>query len=108
MATDTLKRLAGPVSLAGAAATVYTVPALTTTSLRSLHVTNETGASATFTMSIGVDGAGKRWFYNVPVANGDPGLDWSGVQVLTAGEVLQAYSGTASALTLTISGVETA
>lgn len=108
MATDTLKRLVGPTSLTGTAATVYTVPAATTTTIRSLHVTNETGTSATFTLSVGTDGAGKRMFYQVPVASGDIGIDWTGSLVLAAAEMLQAYSGTASALTLTISGIETA
>lgn len=104
---DLLKRLAGPVSLTGTAATVYTVPGATTATVRNIHVTNETGTLATFTLSVGTDGAGKRYFYQVPVAVGDPGFDWDGVLVLAATQVIQAYSGTASALTLTISGVET-
>lgn len=108
MATDTLTRIVGPALLTGAAATVYTTPASTTTTVRAIHVTNESGASATFTLSVGTDGAGKRFFYQVPVVNGDMGLDWTGSLVLAAGDVLQAYSGTASALTLTISGVVTA
>lgn len=103
---DVLKRIVGPTSLTATAATVYTAPALTTTTIRSLHVTNETGTSATFTLSVGTDGAGKRMFYQVPVASSDLGLDWTGSLVLAAGEVLQAYSGTASALTLVISGIE--
>lgn len=103
---DTLKRLAGPTLLTATAVTVYTVPAATTGVVRAIHVTNETGAPATFTLSVGVDGAGKRMFYQVPVANADMGLDWTGNLVLAAGEVLQAYSGTASALTLIVSGVE--
>lgn len=108
MATDTLSRIVGPTALATTATTVYTTPASTTTTIRSLHVTNESGASAKFTLSIGTDGAGKRMFYQVPVTNGDLGLDWTGSLVLAAGEVLQAYSDTATALTLVISGVVTA
>lgn len=103
---DTLKRLAGPIALAGAAATVYTAPTATTTVVRAIHVTNETGASATFTLSVGADGANKRLFFAVPVANGSAGFDWTGTLVLAANEVVQAYSNTASALTLTMSGVE--
>lgn len=104
---DALKRLAGPSLLTGSAVTVYTVPASTTTTLRNIHACNETGAAATLTMSIGTDGAGKRLFMGFPVAANDV-LDWSGVIVLAAAEVIQAFSGTASALTLVVSGVETA
>jgi hypothetical protein len=104
---DTAKRLSGPALLTGAAATVYTVPALTTTILRSVHVTNETGSTATFTMSIGTDAAGKRLWTALDIET-KTSFDWSGFIVLAAGEVLQAFSATASALTLTTSGVEVA
>lgn len=104
---DTAKRLSGPALLTGSAATVYTVPASTTTILRSIHVSNETGTAATLTLSIGTDAAGKRLFTAFSVAANDV-LDWSGFIVMTAAEILQAFSGTASALTLTTSGVETA
>jgi hypothetical protein len=107
VATDTAKRLSGPALLTGSAATVYTVPASTTTVLRNIHVCNETGTAATLTMSIGTDGAGKRLFMGFSVAANDV-LDWSGAIIMNAAEVLQAFSGTASALTLTTSGVETA
>src|SRR3954471_18728036 len=104
---DTARRLSGPALLTAAAATQYTVPASTTAILRSIHVSNETGTAATLTMSIGTDAAGKRLFTAFTVAANDT-LDWSGFIVLAAGEVLQAFSGTASALTLTVSGVEVA
>lgn len=104
---DTAKRVAGPTLLTGTAATVYTVPASTTATLRNIHVSNETAAAATLTMSIGTDAAGKRLFTAYTVAANDV-VDWSGFMVLAAGEVLQAFSGTASALTLTVSAVETA
>lgn len=104
---DTLKRLAGPTLLTAAAATVYTVPAATTTTVRAIHVVNETVTLATFTLSIGTDAAGKRFFYQQDVMPTDS-FDWTGSLVLAATEVLQAYAGTASALTLTISGVESA
>jgi len=102
---DTQKRLSGPTLLTAAAATQYTVPAATSAILRSVHVANETANAATFNMSIGTDGAGKRlWFgFSIP---GNQSFDWSGFIVVNTGEVIQAYSGTASALTLTASGVE--
>jgi hypothetical protein len=102
---DTQKRLSGPTLLTASAATQYTVPAATSAILRSIHVANETATAATFTMSIGTDGAGKRLFMGCSVAANDV-LDWSGFIVLNTAEVVQALSGTASALTLTTSGVE--
>lgn len=103
---DTLKRLGGPTALSGSAATIYTVPSATTTTIKAIRVANETGSAATLTISVGTDGANKRFIYGLPVpANGD--YDWNGTLVLAAGEVIQAYSGTANALTIMISGVET-
>jgi hypothetical protein len=58
-------------------------------------------------MSIGTDAAGKRLFTALSVP-GNQTLDWSGFIVLAAAEIIQAFSGTASALTLTVSGVEVA
>jgi hypothetical protein len=103
---DTLKRLAGPVALAGAAATVYTVPGSTTAVLRGLHVANESVAAATFTLSVGADAAGKRLWFAQSVAPGDS-FDWTGNVPLVAAEVVQAYASAAATLTLTLSGVET-
>lgn len=102
---DTLKRLAGPVALTTSAATVYTVPGSTTTTVRNIHVCNETGTGATFTLSLGTDGAGKRLYKAVNIPANDS-LDVGLSLVLSAAEVLQAYSGTGSTLTLVISGVE--
>lgn len=104
---DTAVRLSGPALLTAAAATVYTVPGATTTILRSVHVSNETGTAATFTMSIGIDAAGKRLWTALSIP-ANSSFDWSGFIVLNAAEVLQAFSGTASALTLTTSGVQVA
>jgi hypothetical protein len=104
---DTAKRLSGPALLTAAAATQYTVPASTTTTLRNIHVSNETATAATFTMSIGTDAAGKRLFTALSIP-GNQAFDWSGFIVMAAAEIIQAFSGTASALTLTVSGVETA
>lgn len=105
--SDVLKRLAGPVSMAAAAASVYTVPAATVTTIRSIHVVNTTASSASFTMSIGADAAGTRLFYAYSVGPGDV-FDWSGIIVMAATEILQMYASAASSLTATISGVESA
>jgi hypothetical protein len=91
---DVAKRLAGPALLTAAAATQYTVPAATTTILRNVHVSNETAATATFTLSIGTDAAGKRLWTAVDIPT-KSSLDWSGFIVLNAADVIQAFSGTA-------------
>lgn len=104
---DTAKRLSGPTALTTLAVTQYTVPASTTTILRSVHVSNEATVSATFTLSIGTDGAGKRLWRNQEVPAG-ASFDWSGFIVLAAAEVIQALASAATSLTLTISGVEVA
>jgi len=104
--TDTAKRLVGPIALTTTAATtVYTVPASTTAVLRNIHVNNESGATATFTLSIGTDGAGKRLWSALDIPT-KSSFDWNGFIVLVAAEVIQSSAGTATALTLTISGVE--
>ncbi len=106
MAVDVLKRLSGPTALTASAATQYTAPALTTTTIKAIRVANETGTAATLNISVGTDGANKRFIFGLSIpANGS--YDWQGTVVLAAAEIIQAYSGTASALTMMMSGVET-
>lgn len=102
---DILKRLAGPLALDDTAATIYTVPVGKTATLRDLHVLNESGGSVNFTLSVGLDAAGKRLYKAFPLAAG-ASLQRTGTIVLAAGDVLQAYGSVADALTLTASGVE--
>jgi hypothetical protein len=104
---DTLKRIVGPLQLAAAAATLYTVPAATTTTIRGIHVVNTTAGTVTFTMSIGADAAGTRIFNTYSITAGDV-YDWSGTLVMAATEILQAYANAATSLTATVSGVESA
>lgn len=102
---DTAKRLTGPSQLTAAAVTKYTVPAATTAIVRSIMAINVTGSAVTFTLSIGVDASGTRFYSGVTIpANGV--LDWSGFLVLATAEIIQAYSNTASAVNLVVSGVE--
>jgi hypothetical protein len=103
---DILKRLSGPTALTTSAVTQYTAPALTTTTIRNIHVANETGGAATFTLSLGTDGAGTRAFYQVSVAAGAV-YDWSGILVLAAADLIQALASAGATLTLIVSGVET-
>ena len=102
---DTAKRLFGPLALPNSAATQYTVPALTTTAVRNIHVVTTDGASHQFTLSIGADAAGTR-YYATQTVYPDVPFDWNGFLVLSAAEVLQAYADSATGCTMTVSGVE--
>ena len=101
---DTAARLAGPTQLGTSASTVYTVPASTTAIIRSILVCNTTGDQVKFTMSIGADAAGTRIFMDRVIA---PRMtfEYHGFIVLTAAGTLQAFADTATAATLTVSGV---
>lgn len=103
---DTFKRLAGPVQLSTGAVTRYTVPSSTTTAIRNILVCNTTGNQAKLTMSVGADADATRIFKD-HVIEPRSTFEFHGLIVMTATEILQAFSDTASALTLTVSGVET-
>lgn len=103
---DTAKRIVGPVALGISSATVYTVPGSTTTIMRHLRVVNTGAVEAAFRLSIGVDAAGTRLYSDLLIPAGGV-LVWTGFEVLETGETLRAQSSLATALTLTISGVET-
>lgn len=104
--SDTPQRY-GPVALGAAPATILTVPAGTIFTARNIHVANESGSDARFTISIGVDGAGTRIYRNVLIEGDGGTFDWSGYMPIMAGEVVQASSNIAGVLTVTISGVDT-
>lgn len=99
---------AGPTSLTTSAATLYTVPASTTTTVRNVHIANESTTTAvTVTLSIGTDGAGKRFLgpgLSIPASSS---YDWSGFLILAATEVIQGTASAATSLTVTISGIQT-
>jgi hypothetical protein len=99
------KRLAGPAQVSNAAATKYTVPALTKTIVRHVHVQNPSGAAVTFTMSIGADAAATRLFDAYSIAAGAV-LDHFCYYVIDVAEIIQALAGTNNILTLTIDGDE--
>lgn len=99
----TPKRLAGPVSISGAAATKYTVPSVTKTIIRHIHLSNPTGGALTVTVSIGTDAAGTRIFDAYSIAAGAV-LDHFCYYVLEAAEVLQA--GSSGAVVMTVDGDE--
>ena len=96
-------RLFGPALLSNAAATKYTAPASTTVKIQNIHVFNDSGTAATFTMSIGADAAGTRIFDAISIPPNSP-YDSYGPFYLAAGEIVQAFSGTNNVLTLTLDG----
>lgn len=98
-------RMAGPAQVSNAAATKYTVPALTKSIMRHIHVQNPSGAAVTFTMSIGADAAATRIFDAYSIAAGAV-FDHFCYYVLSAAEIVQAFAGTNLILTLTIDGDE--
>ena len=102
---QTAKRLSGPSLVTNAAATQYTCPASTITTIKNIHVFNGSASAATFTLSIGADAAGTRIFDALSIPANSP-YDSFGPFVLSAAEIIQAFSGTNNVLTLTIDGIE--
>ena len=115
MATFTPKRLgtgAGgitPVQLTISAATIYTVPSTTTTTIKQILISNVTASDATFTLYLvktgGTAGATNQIYGGVKApANTTIHLDWT--QVMTTGDFISAFASTNSAVNITISGIE--
>lgn len=103
---ETLKRLAGPVALGTSAATLYTAPGdISHGTILEVHVCNESGSDATFTLSIGTDGSGKRMFCE-ELVEAHRTFQRTGATFFGASEVLQGLASAGSSLTITISGVE--
>lgn len=87
---------------------LYTVPASTSTTITAIHVGNTTGTAATITLGLnsGAALAAANQFWTAVSVAGNDSIDWTGAQVLGASETIRALQGTASALTVHISGVE--
>lgn len=107
----TPKRLVGPALIATGPTTVYTVPALTKTVLRHIHLQNPSASAVTVTLSIGADAAGTRLLsaYSIPAAAaGVTGsvVDYFWYVVMDVGEILTLSAGTTNIVTATISGDE--
>lgn len=105
------KRLYGPAQIATGPATVYTVPALTKTIIRHIHVQNPSGSPVTLTLSIGASAAGTRLMdaFSIPAAaagvtNSVQDIFW--YQIMDAAEILQLAAGTNNVLVITINGDE--
>ena len=107
----TAKRLYGPAQIATGPATVYTVPALTKTIIRYIHLSNPSASPVTVTLSVGADGATTRLYqtYSIPAAAA--GVTDSVRQiwlylVMDAAEILTLSAGTNNILVITINGDE--
>jgi hypothetical protein len=99
------KRLSGPALVSNAAATKYTVPALTKTIIRHIHISNPSAAAVTFTLSIGADAAAVRLFDAYTIAAYTV-LDHFCYYIVDVAEIVQGLAGTNNILTLTIDGDE--
>lgn len=107
----TPKRLYGPALVATGPATVYTVPALTKTVIRQIHVNNPSASPVTLTLSIGADAAATRFLdtYSIPAkAAGvtDSVRDIFTYLILEAAEILTLSAGTNNILVVVITGDE--
>lgn len=100
----TAKRLYGPAQLTNAAATKYTVPALTKTIVRCIHIMNP-GAAVTFTASIGADTAALR-LYDALAIPANTAVDLWMYRIMDAAEILQAFASVTLQLVITIDGDE--
>lgn len=87
---------------------LYTVPGSTTTGIRGIHIANTTASAATITLGLnsGAALAAANHFLSAVSIPANSSYDWTGLQVLEAGETIRALQGTSSALTVHISGVE--
>jgi hypothetical protein len=102
-------RFSGPALVSNAAATKYTVPAVSKAIIRHIHVENPSASPVTFTLSIGADAAGTRIFdaFSIPAAAAGVTasvLDHFCYYVADIAEIIQAFAGTNNILTLTIDG----
>ncbi len=105
------KRLYGPAQVATGPTTVYTVPALTKTIIRHIHVNNPSASPVTLTVSIGADAAATRFYdaYSIPAkAAGviDSVREIFLYQIMDAAEILTLSAGTNNILVIIVNGDE--
>ena len=104
---DASARIYGPAQPGTTNATIYTVSTGTVV-VRNIHICNTTAAAATISLAIDASAAtaANCWLSALSVP-ANSSYDWSGFLHLDNADTLQALQGTASALTMTISGVIT-
>jgi hypothetical protein len=107
----TPKRIVGPAQIATGPTTVYTVPALTKTIIRWIHISNPSASPVTFTLSIGADGVTTRLWstYSIPAAAAgvtDSVREIPFYCIMDAAEILTLSAGTNNILVIEISADE--
>ena len=106
--SDASGRIYGPAQPGTSNATLYTVPAVTTVVVRSIHVCNNTASAATISLAInGTAATAANCWLSALSIPANSVFDWSGFMHLSAADTIQGLQGTASALTVIISGVLT-
>lgn len=105
------KRVVGPIQVATGPTTVYTVPALTKTVIRHIHISNPSASPVTFTLSVGADGVTTRLYttYSIPAAAAgvtDSVRDIYPYLVMDAAEILTTSAGTNNVLTIVVNADE--
>lgn len=95
-------------AITGATTTFYTTPASTRTMVKEIDICNTTGGALTVNVHLvpsgGAAGTANALLYGVSVG-ANTTLQWSGVQILNAGDTIQAQ-GSGLGLTLLASGGE--
>lgn len=99
------KRLAGPLLVTNSVVTRYTCPALTKAIIRKIHVFNNSGTAATFTLSVGADAAGTRYLDAVSIPT-LTSVDYWCYLIVDAAEIVQTNAGTTNVLVITLEGDE--
>lgn len=86
---------------------LYTAPA-TATVVRGIHIANTTANAVTVTLGMNAAAAlaAANHFLSAFTIGPNDTYDWSGFMVISASGTIRGLQGTASALTVTVSGVE--
>jgi len=102
---DTQERIVGPVVMATSTTLLYTVPAVTSATVRELRVVNTTSGEITFRLSVGTDSAGTRLYSDFPVPAHGLVKESGWVTQLAAGDTLYGHAAS-SGLTIQVCAVE--
>jgi hypothetical protein len=98
-----IERFVGPTRLTNSAATVYTVPGLSSALVRHIHFMNPSASAVSVTVSIGADGATTRVLETIAVPAAGT-YDWYPYMVLYNSEIVQAYASTTATVNMTMFG----
>lgn len=108
MAVHTAKKLA-QAQLAAADGQLYLTPGGTTTTITAIYIAETTGTARTFRLhqvnSGGTSAAANALFYDHGIGANRTIKDGAGI-ILTAGEMLRGLASAATAVTVTVFGIE--